>query len=69
MSFTLRNELLMGTEHGSLTALALVGISFRFIVRKERLTGAFNLCYRPLPEGRLLKKINERTSYPVQCQC
>ena len=44
MSLTLRNELLMGAEHGSSTA-KLWSEDPLDIVRKDRLTGAFNLCY------------------------
>jgi hypothetical protein len=35
----------------------LIGLSFSICSQGERLTGAFNFFFRPLSEGRILKKI------------
>jgi hypothetical protein len=62
LSLTLRNEVLMGAEHGAqLRNRTLIGLSFSICSQGERLTGAFNFLFRPLSEGRILKKMVHST--------
>jgi hypothetical protein len=68
MSLTLRNGLLMGAEHGELTANHTLSDCPLDTCSQGETDRGLQLFHFPLPESPILKKITNTTLYQPRCQ-